>query len=134
MPSYATEGSVGMDVCATSHHTLQPGHRHCFSTGLSLRLEPGWEAQVRSRSGLALKHGIYVLNSPGTIDWDYKGEIGVILHNADTTTPYHVKKGERIAQLVFNRTPQVTLVAETEAERDPVPKKKRKGGFGSTGL
>lgn len=130
LPIYETLASAGMDVRANSDApiTLKPFERALIPTGLFLELPVGTECQVRPRSGLALKKGITVLNSPGTIDADYRGEVGVILINLSNETVV-IEDGERIAQLVFANVEQATwetvqVLAETE---------RGKGGFGSTG-
>jgi len=131
-PAYETSGSAGMDLRAAVAEdaplTLEPGARALVPTGLKIALEPGFEAQVRPRSGLALKHGITCLNSPGTIDSDYRGEVGVILINHGQE-PFVIRRGERIAQLVIARHEQAELV-EVEALDDTA---RGAGGFGSTG-
>jgi len=131
LPIYATKGAAGADVEASIPEDiiLQPGQRKKIPTGLCLEIEPGWEAQVRPRSGLALKHGITVLNAPGTIDSDYRGELEIILvHLGDE--PYTVKSGDRIAQLVFAPAPQLDI-----KEIDVLNCTERgEGGFGSTGM
>lgn len=134
IPQRATEGSSGFDVCfydpQREEIKLYPGERALFKTGLSVEIPVGYEIQVRSRSGLALKHGIIVLNSPGTIDADYRGEIGVILYNADDSDGFVIKKGERIAQLVPMQLPTTSIkIAKTLKETQ-----RGTGGFGSTGL
>jgi dUTP pyrophosphatase len=130
LPEYATAQSAGLDLRAHLAETLllQPGARALIPTGLRMALPPGWEAQVRPRSGLALKQGITVLNSPGTIDADYRGPVGVILinHGAD---PFSVEPGERIAQLVFARFEQA--VWQTVKELDQT--ERAEGGFGHSG-
>jgi len=131
LPSYATADAAGMDLVAavTKPITLAPGERSLVPTGLAIALPPGFEAQVRPRSGLALKHGITLLNSPGTVDADYRGEIGVILVNLGQA-PFTVERGLRIAQMVVAPVTRVTW-AETEA----LPETARgAGGFGSTGI
>ena len=132
LPAYETGGSAGMDLRAAlaeeSPMTLAPGARALVPTGLKIALEPGYEAQVRPRSGLALKHGLTCLNSPGTIDSDYRGEVGVILINHGQE-PFVIRRGERIAQLVIARHEQATLV-EVEALDETA---RGTGGFGSTG-
>ena len=132
LPAYETSGSAGMDLRAAvaddAPLTLAPGARALVPTGLKIALEPGFEAQVRPRSGLALKHGITCLNSPGTIDSDYRGEVGVILANLGQE-PFVIRRGERIAQMVVARHEQAALVevgALDETARGA-------GGFGSTG-
>ena len=99
LPSYASHGAAGLDVVAAEDVTLAPGQRHAVATGFAIAIPPGHEVQVRPRSGLALKHGITCLNTPGTIDSDYRGEIKVILINLGTE-PFAIRKGDRIAQLV----------------------------------
>lgn len=132
LPAYETEGSAGMDLRAAVPQdqpvTLAPGGRALVPTGLKVALEPGYEAQVRPRSGLALKHGITCLNSPGTIDSDYRGEVGVILANLGAE-PFVIRRGERIAQMVIARHERVQwaeVKTLDETERG-------EGGFGSTG-
>lgn len=131
LPGYATPLSAGMDLraCLDAPVVLRPLERRLVPTGLSIALPPGYEAQVRPRSGLALKHGIGLLNAPGTIDADYRGEIGVILVNL-SQEDFTVRDGDRIAQLVVARHEHVTWkVAKRldETERGA-------GGFGHTGL
>ena len=128
LPAYASHGAAGMDVVSAEDITLAPGERHAVATGFSIAIPPGHEVQVRPRSGLALKHGITCLNTPGTIDEDYRGEVKVILANLGSE-PFEVKRGERIAQLV----PAVVTKAEFE-EVDSLEETLRgAGGFGSTG-
>ena len=132
LPGYETAGSAGMDLRAALAEeapvTLAPGARTLVPTGLKIALEPGFEAQVRPRSGLALKHGITCLNSPGTIDSDYRGEVGVILINHGAE-PFVIRRGERIAQMV--------IAPYAQAEMTEVPAldetARGAGGFGSTG-
>ena len=109
LPAYATTRSAGMDLLAANDgpQSLNPGERGMVSTGIAIALPPGFEAQIRPRSGLALKHGIAVLNSPGTIDADYRGEIGVILINHGTET-FIVERGMRIAQMIIAPVSQAT--------------------------
>ncbi|HST91671.1 MAG TPA: dUTP diphosphatase [Brevundimonas sp.] len=132
LPAYETGGSAGMDLRAAVAEdvplTLAPGARALVPTGLKIALEPGFEAQVRPRSGLALKHGISCLNSPGTIDSDYRGEVGVILINHGQE-PFVIRRGERIAQMVIARHEQAVMV-EVEALDETA---RGAGGFGSTG-
>jgi dUTP pyrophosphatase len=128
LPSYASDGAAGLDVVAAEELTLAPGARHAVATGFAIAIPPGYEVQVRPRSGLALKHGITCLNTPGTIDCDYRGEVKVILANLGAE-PFEVKRGERIAQLV----PAPVLRAEF-CEVDSLDETSRgAGGFGSTG-
>lgn len=130
LPEYATVQSAGMDLRANldAPITLAPGERALVKTGLFLELPEGTEAQVRPRSGLAFKHGVTVLNAPGTIDADYRGEVGVILINHGQE-PFEVKDGERIAQMVIARYERVTF---TEVA-DLATSERGKGGFGHTG-
>jgi dUTP pyrophosphatase len=132
LPAYETAGSAGMDlraaVPAAAPMTLAPGARALVPTGLKIALEPGWEAQVRPRSGLALKHGVTCLNSPGTIDSDYRGEVGVILINHGAE-PFVIQRGERIAQMVIAAHAQA-VIAEVESLDETA---RGAGGFGSTG-
>jgi len=131
IPAYATEHSAGMDLCAAVANDLviEPGKRTLVPTGLSIALPEGYEAQVRPRSGLALKNGITVLNSPGTIDADYRGEVQVILANLGAEA-FTITRGMRIAQMV------VASYARVEWQRvSELPSSERgAGGFGSTGL
>ncbi len=130
LPNYATAHSAGMDLRANleASITLAPGERALVKTGLFLELPEGTEAQVRPRSGLAFKHGVTVLNAPGTIDADYRGEVGVILINHGQE-PFEVKDGERIAQLVIARYERITF---TEVA-DLSVSERGAGGFGHTG-
>ena len=130
LPSYATEHSAGMDLRANLDASiiLAPGQRALIPTGLFLELPEGTEAQVRPRSGLAFKHGVTVLNSPGTIDADYRGEVGVLLINHGQEN-FEVKDGERVAQLVI-----ATYIRVSFAEVDDLRASERgAGGFGHTG-
>lgn len=128
LPAYATAGAAGMDVVAAEDVTLAPGARHAVATGLAMAIPPGFEIQVRPRSGLALKHGISVPNSPGTIDSDYRGELKVILINLGEA-PFEVRRGDRIAQLVV-----APVFRATWREVDHLDETARgAGGFGSTG-
>lgn len=131
IPEYATLGAAGLDVRANLDEaiTLQPLERRLIPTGLSVAIPMGYEIQVRPRSGLAFKHGITVLNSPGTIDADYRGEIGVLLVNL-SNTPFVVEHGERIAQLVVAKHEQ----AEWEIVNELSETARGAGGFGSTGV
>ena len=128
LPRYATDGAAGMDVLSAEDVTLVPGARHAVATGLAVAIPPGYEIQVRPRSGLALKHGISVPNTPGTVDSDYRGELKVILINHGEE-PFAIRRGDRIAQLVLA---PVTLAEWDEvAELDETSR--GAGGFGSTG-
>ena len=130
LPAYATEASAGMDLRANLSEpvTLKPLERRLIPTGLFIDLPVGYEAQIRPRSGLALKHGITVLNSPGTIDADYRGEIGVILVNL-SDIDFVVADGERICQMVIARHEQAEWVEVTELAAS----ERGAGGFGHTG-
>lgn len=130
LPEYATEQSAGLDLRAnlTEPVTLDPLSRAMVPTGLSIELPAGFEAQVRPRSGLAAKHGITVLNSPGTIDADYRGEINVILVNL-SNQPFTIQNGERIAQLVVARHERIHWLPAEELSTT----ERGEGGFGSTG-
>jgi dUTP pyrophosphatase len=128
LPVYATEGAAGMDVVAAEELTLAPGQRHAVATGFALAIPDGFEVQVRPRSGLALKHGITCLNTPGTIDSDYRGEVKVILANLGGE-PFEIKRGERIAQLV----PAPVLKADFREVATLDETSRGAGGFGSTG-
>ncbi len=131
LPAYATEHAAGMDLCAaiTNDMVIEPGKRTLVPTGLSIALPEGYEAQVRPRSGLALKSGITVLNSPGTIDADYRGEVQVILANLGTE-PFTITRGMRIAQMVVASYERVEW-----QEVSSLPETARgAGGFGSTGV
>jgi dUTP pyrophosphatase len=131
LPSYATEGSAGLDLLAAidAPVDIAPGARALIPCGIAIALDAGIEAQVRPRSGLALKHGITVLNAPGTIDSDYRGEVKATLINHGQI-PFRVERGMKIAQLVVARYESVQLV-----ELSVLPESARgSGGFGSTGL
>ena len=127
IPKYQTSGSVGCDVHAAHNMTIHATCRELIGTGLFLEIPPGWEAQVRPRSGLAINCGVTVLNSPGTIDSDFRHEIKVILYNSSDERVF-IKKGDRIAQLVF--VPAFQAVFEEVEELSTTD---RAGGFGSTG-
>ncbi len=132
LPAYETLHAAGMDLRAAvpedSPVTLRPGDRHAAPTGLALAIPPGFEGQVRPRSGLALRHGVTCLNAPGTVDADYRGEVMVILVNHGTED-FVVRRGDRIAQLLISPVSQATW-AEVETLDDTV---RGAGGFGSTG-
>jgi len=129
LPSYATAGAAGMDVVAAEDLVLAPGARHAVATGFALAIPAGYEVQVRPRSGLALKHGVTCLNTPGTIDADYRGEVKVILANLGSE-PFPIARGDRIAQLVPAPV-QRARFAETDALDTTA---RGSGGFGSTGV
>ncbi len=130
LPHYMSEHAAGMDLYAAVEETitLQPGERRLVPTGIAIALPDGLEAQIRPRSGLALKHGITLLNTPGTIDADYRGEIGIIMVNLGQD-PFPIARGDRIAQMVINRyvRAECDLVSELPASE------RGSGGFGSTG-
>ncbi len=131
LPAYATPQSAGMDLRANLEEpvTLHPLERRLIPTGLHIALPEGYEAQVRPRSGLALKHGITVLNTPGTIDADYRGEVGVVLINL-SQQDFVVNDGERIAQMVIARHEQGELVVVEELDET----ERGEGGYGHTGV
>ncbi|MBF0143027.1 MAG: dUTP diphosphatase [Magnetococcales bacterium] len=130
LPQAMTAGAAGVDLLAavTAPLTLAPGRRQLIPTGIAIALPPGWEGQVRPRSGLALRHGVTLLNSPGTIDSDYRGEIGVILVNLGEE-PFTITRGDRIAQLILA---PVAALLWTEVET-LAPTRRAEGGFGHTG-
>ena len=131
LPAYATPQSAGMDLRANLSEpiTLHPMERRLIPTGLHIALPEGYEAQVRPRSGLALKHGLTVLNTPGTIDADYRGEIGVVLINL-SQEDFVINDGERIAQMVIARHEQGDLVVVEELDKT----ERGEGGYGHTGV
>jgi len=129
LPSHGTVHASGVDLRSNEEGVLQPGEVRAFGTGLSVEIPPGYEFQVRSRSGLALKNRVMVLNSPGTVDADYRGEVRVILYNAGAQ-PFQVRRGDRIAQMVLCpvlRPVFVEVDSLSGTERDS-------GGVGSTGV
>ena len=129
LPSYAHPGDAGMDVRSVEELVVDPGGRKLVRTGLVMMLPPGYEAQVRPRSGLALKNGVTVLNTPGTIDEGYRGEVGVILANFGTE-PFRVEKGAKIAQIVIAPCTRAEIVETAEIDETA----RGTGGFGSTGV
>jgi len=131
LPEYATEGSAGMDIFAAIKETMivEPGAVVLVPTNIAIELQPGYECQVRSRSGLAIKNGIFALNSPGTIDSDYRGEVKIILANFGKK-PFTINRGDRIAQLVVSRYTRVTWNEVDKLDETP----RGEGGFGSTGI
>lgn len=131
LPRYMSEHASGMDVCAAVGEpvTLEPGDIRLIPTGLRIAIPPGYEVQVRPRSGLSLKHGITVVNAPGTIDADYRGEVGIILGNVGHE-PFTVERGMRIAQLVVQRVVRAELVQQEELADTA----RSSGGFGHTGV
>ncbi|MGE5236747.1 MAG: dUTP diphosphatase [Acidobacteriota bacterium] len=131
LPGYATAGSAGADICAAvdGEVVLAPGERRAVPTGLAVAVPPGFEIQVRPRSGLALRHGITVANAPGTVDSDYRGEVTVILVNLGSES-FTVRRGDRIAQLIL-----APVATADFLERSELPRTRRgSGGFGSTGV
>lgn len=131
LPSYATPGSAGMDIRANLQEaiSLEPLQRFLVPTGLYIELPQGYEGQMRPRSGLAIKQGLTCLNSPGTIDSDYRGELKVVLVNLGNETQ-RIEHGDRIAQLVINKVEQVSLLQVTELNSS----QRGEGGFGHTGV
>ncbi len=132
LPEYQTEGASGMDVraCLDRSMIIDPGEIRFIPTGLSISLPPGYEAQIRPRSGLAFQHGVGMVNAPGTIDSDYRGEIGVLLVNWGKE-PFSVRHGDRIAQMVIASVCRAELLV-VEGELDQTPR--GGGGFGHTGI
>jgi dUTP pyrophosphatase len=131
LPGPASPGSAGLDLRAAIGEELviRPGERLLVPTGLVLEIPPGWEGQVRPRSGLALRHGIGILNAPGTIDSDYRGEVGVILVNLGES-PFPLRRGDRIAQLVISRVESIEWLESESLDETG----RGDGGFGSSGV
>ena len=129
VPSYAHEGDAGADLCAREDVTLEPGQRALVPTGVSLALPAGFVGLIHPRSGLATKHGLTVVNAPGTVDAGYRGELKVTLLNTDATTPIVLKRGDRIAQLVIQRVERARFIQVQELDDTA----RGAGGFGSTG-
>ncbi|MBN1612902.1 MAG: dUTP diphosphatase [Deltaproteobacteria bacterium] len=129
LPRYMTDGAAGMDVCAAvdDHETIGPGQRKVIPTGIAVALPEGYEAEIRPRSGLAARYGVTLVNAPGTIDADYRGEIGVIMINHGQE-PFAVKRGDRIAQMVVHRVARVAWVESGALDRTV----RGEGGFGHT--
>jgi dUTP diphosphatase len=130
LPAYMSDDAAGCDVYAavSDSHTLEPGERALIPAGFCIAVPPGYEAQVRPRSGLAIKHGVTCLNAPGTIDADYRGPVAIILINHGRE-PFVVRRGDRIAQMVIARVSRARFVASDELS----PTERDAGGFGSTG-
>ena len=129
LPSYAKPGDAGADLCSRIDAVLQPGERALIPTGISVALPNGYVALVHPRSGLAIKHGISMVNTPGTVDAAFRGELQIILINHDLHQPFEIKKGDRIAQLVIQKVERAEFV-----EVQTLPGTHRSdGGFGSTG-
>ncbi len=131
LPRYMSPNAAGMDIhAAVKEETiLHPGAIKLISTGISVALPPGFEAQIRPRSGLAIKHGVSLLNTPGTIDADYRGEVGIILINLGEH-PFVIKRGDRIAQMIINKVYQ----AQLELSQELCVTERNDGGFGHTGV
>lgn len=129
LPAYATAHAAGMDVVSAEDITLAPGARHAVATGFAIAIPQGFEVQVRPRSGMALKHGVTCLNTPGTIDADYRGEVKVILANLGAET-FEIRRGDRIAQLV----PAPVIQARFDEVDELNETARGRGGFGSTGV
>lgn len=128
IPKYAHDDDAGMDLFSTKEYVLLPNHRLLVGTGLKMEIPIGYEMQIRPKSGLAIKEGITVLNTPGTIDAGYRGEVGVILIN-HSSKPYKIEKHQKIAQAVFNKIEKAQII-----ESNLSKSKRGEGGFGSTGL
>ena len=128
LPAYATAGAAGMDVLSAEDLTLAPGERHAVATGLAIAIPHGYEVQVRPRSGLALKYGITVPNTPGTIDSDYRGELKVILINHGSAE-FEIRRGDRVAQLVLAPVTRASWLKVEDLDETA----RGEGGFGSTG-
>lgn len=130
LPTYSREGDAGMDLFSTKYIVISPGTRQLVGTGIALAIPKGYAGFVHPRSGLAHKHGISVVNSPGTVDAGYRGEIMVNLINLDLKWPFHIERGDRIAQIVFQ-----PIVAVSLTEMDVLPSSERgSNGHGSTGV
>jgi len=129
IPCYAHEGDAGLDLFSAEEVTIEPGERKLIGTGFNIAVEKGYEAQVRPKSGLAINYGIGVLNSPGTIDASYRGEIKVIVIN-HSKEPFTIGKGTKIAQMVLTKIEKAEIVEVKELDETS----RNKGGFGSTGL
>ncbi len=127
-PRYEHDGDAGMDLYAVEDSSLHPGERKLIPTGLQVEVPRGYEMQIRPKSGLALKHGITVLNTPGTVDSCYRGEVGVIMHNA-SDRDYEIKAGEKVAQAVIAKVEKAVI----EEVEDLTQTQRGSGGFGSTG-
>ena len=129
IPTFAHEGDACADLYSDSNFIINPNEIILVSTGIALQINNGWEAQIRPRSGLSYKHGLLILNSPGTIDSGYRGEIKIIIKNT-MNKPFEIKKGSRIAQIAIRPVPKITFL-----EKDSLDDTKRgDGGFGSTGI
>ncbi len=129
LPQYVSDGAAGMDVVSAEAVRIAPGGRHAVATGLAMAIPEGYEIQVRPRSGLALKHGITVPNTPGTIDSDYRGELKIILINHGSE-PFAIERGDRVAQLVLAPVTHARWIMVEELDETV----RGAGGFGSTGM
>lgn len=129
IPKYAHEGDAGVDLYSTEEYTLKPGERTLVSTGIKIALPLGYEAQVRPKSGLAANHGISLVNSPGTIDSSYRGEVQIVTINHGQEE-FKIEAGKKIAQMIFKKVEQAEFEEVNELEET----KRGEGGFGSTGL
>ncbi len=130
IPQYANDGDAGLDVCSIEDIEINPGQRKFIHTGLAIEIPEGFAGFMQPRSGLAIKHGISIVNTPGLIDSGYRGELKIILINTDKSEPFHISKGDRIAQLVIQEVPHVNLI-----EVDDLNTSKRgEKGFGSSGI
>ena len=130
IPDYAHKGDAGMDLYSIQDDIIEPLTWKLIPTGLACELPEGTEGQVRSKSGIALKNGVFVLNTPGTVDENYRGEIGVVLYNLNTKEPFVIKKGQQIAQYVINAIEYVDTIEVEQLDSTD----RGEGGFGSTGL
>jgi len=130
LPDYAHEGDAGMDLYSIKDEIIEPLSWKLVPTGLACKLPFGTNGEVRSKSGIALKNGVFVLNTPGTVDENYRGEIGVILYNLNTKEPFVIKKGQKIAQFVINSIEYVDTIEVKELDETS----RGEGGFGSSGL
>ncbi|HSE35676.1 MAG TPA: dUTP diphosphatase [Blastocatellia bacterium] len=129
MPRYQHEGDAGLDLPSRIDYVLEPGQRALIPTGIAVAIPGGYAGFVLPRSGLATRHGIALVNSPGLVDAGYRGEIAIIMINTDTREAFHIKRGDRIAQLVIQRVEEVTLTRVDELDDTS----RGEGGFGSTG-
>ena len=130
IPDYAHKGDAGMDLYSIQDDIIEPLTWKLIPTGLACELPEGTEGQVRSKSGIALKNGVFVLNTPGTVDENYRGEIGGVLYNLNTKEPFVIKKGQKIAQYVINAIEYVDTIEVEQLDSTD----RGEGGFGSTGL
>ena len=129
IPKYAHEGDAGVDLYSTEEYIIKPGDRVLVSTGIKIAIPPGHEAQIRPKSGLALKHGLSIVNTPGTIDSGYRGEVGIIIINLGKEE-YKIGTGKKVAQMVINQVEEATFEEVKELDETT----RNQGGFGSTGL